>query len=898
MGFIERSIPAAIAALALCACATLQPPADSDQKPATAAASDKNAAPAAGGTPARPDPAAPKPFADVIKDARQSKGYFTLWQKDEKVWFEVAPDQLDKPFFFGGSLASGLGERFFLPGLMGREHVAVLRRAGNQLQLIAQNLLVRAPADTPLAAAVRESYSDSLLASAPIVSAPHPERQSFLVDAHVLFSGDVPGAQTALETAYRLAYSIDAKNTSIEKVKTAEQGTSITVRAHYAVAKLPAPPLTPPAPGTPRPQPPRTLPDNRSLFLTFTYNLAPLPAQPMRPRKADERIGHFTTAFWDFGDELGRDARTHYVERWRLEKKDPQAAVSEPKEPVTVWMDKNIPDKYRGAVRAGIVEWNKAFERAGFKNALVVKQQPADADWSTVEGTRHIAVRWFAMQGPGAAAVGPSQSDPRTGELLRGAAIIPENWVRFSRTLVGETLPKPPALPAAWSPTHDGEFCTYAFEALEHAAFGFDLLVARGALDPKGPDADRFVFDSLKEVTMHEVGHALGLRHNFKASTGIALDKLADTEFVRERGLSNSVMDYIALNIPLENEAPREYHQVTLGAYDYWAIEYAYREFPPQTEAAELAKLAARADGDPNLVYATDEDAMGAIDPLVNTFDLGNDPLAYYKRRFALTRELWQRTEKRELSAGESYSLYRRNLIRGFTQLGAVAPLIAKYVGGVYTARVEGGSERPLLTPVPAPKQREALDLLTRELFSAASFRFDPHFMSRLGIDHLERFSGFDIVQANPDFSLASTVLGVQQRVLDQLMSDGVAQRLADAESKVADRKKLLSFADVQGRLTDAIWSELANGGDIDSLRRNLQREHLRRLAGALVRASSNAAADVRAVQRLVAVKLQADLRTALAKNHNLSAVARAHLSESLATLTEALKAPLMKQGV
>src|SRR5262249_37771860 len=252
----------------------------------------------------------------------------------------------------------------------------------------------------------------------------------------------------------------------------------------------------------------------------------------------------------------------------------------------------------------------------------------------------------------------------------------------------------------------------------------------------------RFIADDLKQVVMHEVGHALGLRHNFRASTGITFAQLRDAEFVRTHGISNSVMDYVAYNLPLENEKPSVYTQVTLGAYDYWAIDYAYHEFAPDVEKAELARLAAQSEHDPALAFATDEDvipAMGGIDPLVNQFDLGDDPLTYYKRRFVLVRELWGRTEKRELKADENLALYRRKLVRGFNQMAFVGPLIAKYIGGVYTSRDLAGAREPLLTPVPVAKQRDALEVVARQIFSSDSFRFDPEFMRRLGIDYLDR---------------------------------------------------------------------------------------------------------------------------------------------------------------
>jgi hypothetical protein len=401
---------------------------------------------------------------------------------------------------------------------------------------------------------------------------------------------------------------------------------------------------------------------------------------------------------------------------------------------------------------------------------------------------------------------------------------------------------------------------------------------------------------------MHEVGHALGLRHNFRGSTGIKFEQLRDAAFTAQRGISNSVMDYNGFNIPLENEKVADYSQTTLGAYDYWAIEYAYKPLPADSEAAELAKIAARSVTDPNLAYATDEDVIaalgGAIDPLVNQFDLGAEPMNHYRRNFALARELWTRTQKRQLADGDSFALYRRNLQRGLNQFaGAVSPL-AKYVGGVYTSRqVAGKDVTALMTPVPAAQQREALDLLLREVFSAASFRFDPGFMSKLGVDHLDRLGNPRAPVLNTDFSLANSVLGMQRAALDQLMGDGVAARLADAETKVANRRQLLSLAEVHGRIADSVWSELKSGGEIDSLRRNLQREHARRVALGLVRPSSAVAADVRAVNRQVALKLQADIQRVLASG-KAPAMTRAHLAEVAALLGDALKASMVRQGV
>ena len=831
---------------------------------------------------------APPPFAEATRDAKRSDGFLPVWTRDDKTWLEIPPALLDQPMFFGSSTSGGLGERFFFPGLMGPAHVVLLRRVGNTVQLVARNQIVRAPAGTPLSRAVSESYSDSLLGAAPLAAAPHLQSKALLVDAALLLGGDLAGYQTVLEAAYRLPYTLDRSNSSIERVKTQAAGLHISWRLHFAVPRLPAPPALNPAGPPPNPaalpSPPTSVPDARSLFMGQTYTLAPLPAQPMKPRLADPQVGYFTNSFLNFGDDTQEGRRTHFIKRWRLEKKDPAAALSEPKEAIRVVLDRNIPEPWRAPLREAAQEWNKAFERAGFRNALVVEQQAADADWTTLEGTKLLAVRWFAQDGPGSTAVAQSQADLRTGEILRGAAIIDENRVRIFRARAGEGVPRwADQLSAAHA--HDAN-CDYGDVAFDEARFGFELLVERGLLDPNSTEAERYIADALKNVTMHELGHVLGLRHNFRASAAVTPAQLRDRSYTQANGLSASVMEYNAQNLPLKGEPVADYNMLTLGAYDYWAIEYGYREFADlQTEKKEQQALLTRAEREPALGYSTDEDLANG-DPLVNQRDMSNDPLDFARRQILLARELYDRTTTRTLAPDEDLSIYRRAVGRVLGSLGTSLPFAAKYVGGTYTTRFKAGANQPLVVPVPAAQQRAALDLVVTELFTSAAFKFDPRVMSRLGVDNAERLNAARYA-SGVDFSLPGTVLGLQRGALDTLMSDSLAARMADAESKVSDPRQLLSYADVQERLSTAIWTELsAKGGDIDSLRRNLQREHLRRLAAGLLRPGSAAAADVRAVTRQTALQLQTRLAAAVASKRGTSLV-RAHLEDSLATLTD-----------
>jgi hypothetical protein len=884
---IPRTLAIALAASLACAALAQDPPTPPANGPAAPAA-----APAAPATP----PGQPRPYKDVLKDAKAIPGFFRLHQKDDKVWIEIRADQFDKPFFFSYNIPKSIGERGLYGSQMGGSEMAVFRKIGNQVQLIARNTEFFAKDGTPQARFVAESFSDSLLASATVAALPEPETKAVVIEANALLFADIPGYLTRLETAFRLPFALDAKNTSIASVNNAEYVTGIQVSAHFSVPKLSAPPLTPPP--VPNPPPPKATPDPRSLFVGFYYSFAQLPAVPMQARIADERVGYFTTSRVDYTDDTAVKPRIDIANRWRLEKKDPSAAVSEPREPITYWLDKNIPEKYRKAVAEGILEWNKAFEKAGFRNAVVVKQQ-GDGDSFNTMDARHASIRWFTGADVGFA-IGPSQVDPRSGEILDADIGMSDVFARGARRLVVEDLGRPvlfdenEAFIADPLRAHKGFLaCNYGQAAAHELNFAADLLEARG-LDMEGPEAEALAQAYVKDVIMHEVGHTLGLRHNFRASTVYSLKQLQDPEFTRANGLTTSVMDYNPYNISPKGEKQGEYVMSTLGPYDYWAIEYGYRQVDPASEKEELAKIASRAT-EPQLVFATDEDAgygtiFVGIDPDVNRFDLGSDPLEYYKRRTQLSRELWDRIQGLKLTDGESYERLTRSFASGFREVGRIAPLAAKYVGGVNTRRDRAGTGRPLFEPTPAARQREALALITNDFFKAGSFQFKPEFLGRLAIDQFTRPS-------NPYVSLTAAILTVQKAVLDQLLSDPVATRLAEAPDKATAGVKVLRLSDLYDALQGAIWSEAKAGQESTAMRRNLQREHLRRMAGALVKPSATLPADARSLLRENARGLAGDLRAAQAKA-GLSKETRAHYAESLNTLEEALKAPLQRAGV
>jgi hypothetical protein len=846
--------------------------------PSAPASAPANATPPAAASP----PAAPgalRPMKDILKDAKPIPGFFTLHQKDEKIWLEILPSQIGKPFFFSYNVPRSIGERGLYGSQMGSSKLVEFQKVGNQVQLIAKNTQFFAKEGTPQAQFVSESFSDSLMSSTAMVSQPHPETKSILIEANSLLFTDIPGYQTRLEASFRMPFALDTRNTAFTSTKNTSALTGLEVKAHFSVSRLSAPPMTSsPVPATP---PPSATPDPRSMFVSFYYSLMPLP-EPMQTRLADERVGYFTVARTDLTTDAKFKSKTHYLKRWRLEKKDPSALVSEPKEPIVYWLDKNIPEQYRATVTAGVLEWNKAFEKAGFKNALAVKQQQATDDFNNMDA-RHASIRWFSGADVGFA-IGPSQADPRTGEILDADIGMSDGFTRSARRLMVDDL--------ARLRGPEGEICEEAETAAQELHYALDLLEARG-LELDGPEADALAKAYLKRVIMHEVGHTIGLRHNFRASTLNDLKKINDAEFTKVNGMSSSIMDYLPFNIAPKGEKQGEYVMSTIGAYDYWAVEFGYKQFPPGQEEVGLNQILAKSS-QRELQFDTDEDAgygsVIGIDPNINRFDMGSDPLAYYKLRMKLSRELWDRLQNMNLATGESYERLTRSFRSGFAQVANAAPLAAKYIGGVYTRRERAGSSKPLFEPVDAAKQREALALITKDFLGADSFRFKPELIARLATDRLERLES----QSSLQTSVASLVANVQRGILDHVYSPVVATRLAEVGMKVNDPKETLDLADVYETIQNAIWSEAKTGQETSLIRRNLQREQLRRMTDVLVKPAGPWPADARSIMRENARQLASLLEKTLNKP-SLTKTTRAHYADALDALNSTLKASMQR---
>jgi hypothetical protein len=363
-------------------------------------------------------------------------------------------------------------------------------------------------------------------------------------------------------------------------------------------------------------------------------------------------------------------------------------------------------------------------------------------------------------------------------------------------------------------------------------------------------------------------------------------------------------MDYIPANIALRGQPQGDYHQTALGPYDYWAIEYAYKPIAAASadeERPELQRIASRV-ADPLLSYGTDEDAgFGALwpwssDPLVTRRDLGSNPLDYYKHRVTLVRELWDGMEAKLQKPGEGYQVLRRSFLRGLGQAGTALLDSTRYIGGLYHYRDHVGDpgNRLPFVPVSAEEQRQALNLIRDNLFGPAAFRFSPQLLNKLTADRFPDFT-VGLSEQRSDYPIHQQILSLQTAALNRIFHPVVMSRVLDNELRVAAPTSGLALGEIFASVRDSIWAETKGpGASINSFRRSLQREHLRRMIALVVREGA-APEDARSLARHSLTLLRPRLRTAAAEARPVET--RAHLNESIARIDEALKAVLQRQA-
>ncbi len=836
-----------------------------------------------------------KIFEDVIKDAKKMEGLFNLYMKEDKLYLEILPEQFGKKYLFIPTLWTSIfygGAGYYLS-----DKVFSWEKLDKKVLLVWKNTRYTAEKSAQYKRSLKNVVPESIVHAFTIESEPHPERKSILVSLDDMFLSDLMNLGASYSTQQN-PYSVDKSRTVWGKIQAFPKNIELEVRYTLTSAK----PMFDPS-----------VPDPRLFTSHVRYSISEVPVNNgYKPRVADDRVGYFTTRIYDF-DKLDIDGTTvRYINRWHLEKKDPDAAVSEPKEPIVFWLENTIPLEFREPIRDGVLEWNKAFEKAGIKNAVVIKQMPDDADWDPAD-IRYNTIRWVAsLYGVGGGAFGPSRVNPYTGQILDADVVInaPMNFIlsyavfespldAFFSDAQGKTLPGRTNL---WY--QDNMMLGFQRD------YGIMDMLIQGKIKNIQEVPEDYMYDFFKFLGCHEVGHTLGLRHNFKGSMAIALENLHNTTVTEKESIGNSIMEYLPSNLAPKGVRQGDYWQKTIGAWDYWVIEYGYKPVDaqsPDAELRELEKIASRSN-EPELVYGADEDAYDfgpfsiSIDPTCTTFDLGDNPLGYSLQEVQRTKDLWQQLENRALFEGKSYVYLRASFeytLRTYFQ--AMARLV-KWIGGIYHVRAHVGDPGNTVPfdVVEYEKQKQAFDIIKANLLTPDAFAFAPEFIQKLQIDRHFDFDDYEqLVQAisqgrfRLDFSVAFYIKRFYQNILRMLYDPMRLHRIQDNEIRTTEKK--MKLADYLNELYEAIWQELEEGKTIGQFRRILQREYLDQVTGFVVKSSPAAPDDMIAVCRLQLKKLDENIGEYLVANPDVEMLTQAHLELCSDIIEETLKAVITK---
>ncbi len=839
------------------------------------------------------------PFAEVLKDAKPSEdpSLIPLYQKGESVYAEIGGGQLNRDFLVLISIARGIGEGPLLGGMtwgFGDDWLWQFRKVDEKIHIVRRNVRFKANSGSPEERAVKLAYTDSVLFSLPIVT--KGPKGGDIVDLTSVFMSDLPQIGSVLP-----GFFFAQNKSTWETVKGFKDNVELQVAATYASG------------GNVNFD---TVPDSRGVTIGIHYSISALPQTGYTPRLADDRVGYFLTVLKDYSKKGEDDEFVRFINRWNLQKADPSAELSPPREPIRFYIEKTVPFQYRKPIHDGILEWNKAFEKAGFVDAIHVIQQRDDETWDP-EDVNYNTFRWITASA--GFAMGPSRVNPTTGQILDADIIFDADFIRYWKYQY-ETF-----TPEAVAAQTGGPLDIPAYEAQQrklpehmrhsaqcrcelHMGFSRELALGSAALTllnsaPNPAMEQKLVDQGLKEVTMHEVGHTLGLRHNFKSSVLYTLEELNDPEKTKATGLTSSVMDYNPANIMPKGRRQGDYFSQTIGPYDVWAIEYGYKPLSGGTdgELAELKKIAAKCAA-PELAYATDEDTRGIdSDPLSNRYDLGKDPAEYARVRAELIGALWPQVVERSVKEGDGYQRARQMFGVLLSNYGQAMFYAARNVGGLYVNRDHKGDPngRAPFVVVPADKQRESLAILESNVFSDKPFQFPPDLYNHLAVSRWSHWGTSDPYRLDP---AAHEIIAMwQERILYQLLSPLTLTRLHDSEIKVAADQDAFTSAELLNRLTKAIFAEVDTPPQgeftprkpaVSSLRRNLQRIYTRWLAD-LAMGSSGAPDDCQTVAFVELEDLEGRIKKLLETSTNLDTYTKAHYRETASRVHKVLDARL-----
>ena len=753
-----------------------------------------------------------KKIEDVVKGKVHFPGLISLYQDSVsgKLFISLKKNQIGKEFIYFVHAEEGQLNTGVFRGNYRGARIIKINRYFNRVEFEIQNSSFYFDPANPLSKASNANISTAVLASEYIAA----ESDSlimvsvdnvFLTEALHQISRSV-NPLSKNKNPFKLGRLVKNR-TKYSKLKNYPKNTDISVQYVYS---NPSPTNWGSDAG---------LTDARSVNVTLQHSFIEMPKNNYTPRYEDPRVGYFVTEITDMTTADDVTPYKDLIHRWHLEKKYPEQFVSVPVEPIVWWIENTTPLEFRDAIKDGVLAWNRAFEKAGFNKALEVKTQPDDADWDAGD-IRYNVLRWTSSPNPPFGGYGPSFVNPRTGQII-GADIMLE-YVHFTNRVKYERLYEP--ITTSYDTQKDNQIkCSSGNAKHQGNLFASNVLKSTGRFSSL--DEHRLIYESMVNLVLHEIGHTLGLSHNFYSSNYHTLNNIYDRNKTEPVGLTSSVMDYEMVNIGKHNNWTGQYYSTTPGPYDIWAIQYGYESSlkNPVDELARVSKLLSQSTKE-ELRYGNDADDMRSpgkgVDPRIMIFDMSTDPVGYAEERMDLIRSLFSELRKRYEVPGESYHAFADAFYILNREYRSCLTVISRYVGGLYMDRSMVGQENSELPFMAIPKetQKWAMALLDKYAFSPNAFSVPNDVYNHLQWQR-RGWSG------TKDHKIHDQVLDQQKNILDHLLHTNVLKRISDSE--LYGNNYLL--VNVFGDLTDACFAADA-GTSVNSIRRNLQIEYTDRL--------------------------------------------------------------------
>ena len=816
-------------------------------------------------TPKPPAKPKEKSISDLVKKSEKIEGLFTLYRDtiNGSLQMVISEDQINQEFIHFMQVGNGVLDAGAFRGAYGGSKVFKIEKFYDKLEFITQNTSFYFDPNNPLSRAKDANVSEGIMANVKI-EAHDKENGLYLIKADDLFLKETlaqikrPRFPGQSPMAFSLG-NLDKSKTKINSIRNYDQNTDLEVKYVYSKPSV----LNGGS---------NAVSDGRNVSIKIFHSLIAMPDNDYEVRYDDPRVGYFTTQV----DDKTSTSSTPYrdlVHRWNLKKKDPNAAISEPVKPITWWMENTTPVEWRETIKKAVLKWNVAFEKAGFKNAMVVKMQPDDATWDAGDINYNV-LRWTSSPRPPFGGYGPSFVNPRTGEIM-GADVMLE-FVHFSgRVMVGKVFD---------GSVEDEEFgfsnesqmrCSAGHLMAESTMFGQAVI---SAFEDSDYELEKILHDNMMRLIMHEVGHTLGLNHNMRGSQLFSPEELANPSLIEGKALSTSVMEYPAINITRDRSKQGIYYDNAVGPYDEWAIELGYKPFKSEQERQNVLSKSTQ----PELAFGNDADDMRSsnrgIDPRVNIYDLSSDAIGYAIDRIHLVDETMKNIKNKLVSNGDSYQELTRAygiLQREYRNSGTT---MSRYIGGIYVDRAmvgQTGATQPY-TPVSLEEQKRAMNGITKYIFAPDAFDAPKGLYNYLA----RQRRGFDFGSGPEDPKIHNLVLSSQRTVLSHLLHPNTLQRITDSEL-YGNEYKLSTF---MSDLNNAIFkSDIYS--NVNSFRQNLQLEYTNMLIDILIGRQEGRFTNNAKSMALYNLK---NIRTMAAPSGNVSS--RAHKQHLRTLIDNALK--------